>query len=70
MARQVAIRESYQPDASFCTRLAHAIELDKKRTQAWKAKAIAACNELARTLMDATLPENIAEGGKPRAVAK
>ena len=57
MPRNVAIRTSYQADAAYLTRLAHAIELDPKRDPEWKVDAIRLCNLLVQRLTSALLAD-------------
>ena len=46
MSRDVQIRDSYQNDAAFLTRLSRAIEKDPKKGLEWKREIIAHLNKV------------------------
>lgn len=46
MGRDVKIRDSYQGDAAYLTRLSRAVEKDPRRTADWKREVIEHLNSL------------------------
>lgn len=58
MGRDVKIRESYQSDAAYLTRLARAVQKDPKRGVPWKKSVIELLNQLAVLFLQDTNRQN------------
>ena len=51
MAREVKIRANYKQDAGYLLRLARAVELDPKRSPAWKREIVSTLTSLSVKLL-------------------
>lgn len=51
MARKPSIRPNYQLDATYLINLSRAIEMDPKRSDEWKKKAMSKLQELVTMFM-------------------